>query len=97
MLALVYLVKLTIFYGCYGTQFMYLLQIFTVVYAAVAFKLSQKKEWLLSLVVGVYSFMQLSKFVDTDNSINKLFYLLDESNKNKRYFRVSMANCVSDI
>lgn len=80
--------KLTIFYGCYGTQFMYLLQIFLVVYAAVAFKLAQKREWLLSLIVGIYSFIQISKFFDPDNSVNKLYYLLDKSNKNKRYFRV---------
>ena len=67
---------------------MYLLQIFIVVFSAVALKLAQKKEWILSLIVGIYSFIQLSKFVDPDNSINKLFYLLDKSNKNKRYFRV---------
>ena len=87
------LVKLTIFYGCYGTEFMFLLQIFTVLYTAVAFKLSQKREWLLSLIVGVYSYIQISKFVDSDNSVNKLFYLLDQSNKNKRYFRVGVRQC----
>ena len=83
------LVKVTIFYGCYGSQFMFFLQIVMVVYTAVAFKVRNKREWVLSLIVGMYSFIQISKFFDSDNSVNKLFFLLDKSNKNKRYFRVS--------